>query len=313
MTILNRFANLFRSERLSHDIDRELSFHIRERIDELMGRGMSERDAVDEARRQFGNLTLQREATREADVLSWLDSVVADVRYAVRALLRSPVFATVAVASLALGVGANTAVFTLMDAVMVRSLPVPHPEELVLVTLSDQDRDGYFSNPLWEQVRDRQTGFSAMAAFGDTEWNIADGGEARTVEGLYVSGDYFAMFGVQPALGRLFTRNDDTRGCAAIAVLGHEFWQLEYGGRTKVVGESISLVGRPFEIVGVAAPGFGGPEVGREVQLYAPLCAEAQVNGSSSTLDQRSNWWLRVMGRRDENLSLAQAIARLKA
>ena len=313
MSILNRFANLFRSERLSHDIDRELAFHVQQRVEELMGRGMSERDAVDEARRQFGNMTFQREATRDADVLGWLDSVIADIRYAGRALLRSPVFATVAVASLALGVGANTAVFTLMDAVMVRLLPVPHPEELVLVTLSDQDRDGYFSNPLWEQVRDRQTGFAGMAAFGETAWNIADGGEARTVEGLYVSGDYFTMFGVQPALGRLFTRNDDLRGCAAITVLGHGFWQLEYGGRADVVGETISLVGRPFEIVGVAAPGFAGPEVGREVQLYAPLCSEAQINGSFSMLDQRSNWWLRVMGRRDENVSLAQAVARLKA
>ncbi|MGH7717684.1 MAG: ABC transporter permease, partial [Gemmatimonadaceae bacterium] len=191
--------------------------------------------------------------------------------------------------------------------------PVPHPEELVLVTLSDQDRDGYFSNPLWEQVRDRQTGFSAIAAFGETEWNIADGGEARTVQGLYVSGDYFRMFAVQPALGRFFAGNDDTRGCAATAVLGHGFWRREYGGRTDIIGKTISLVGQPFEIVGVVAPGFGGPEVGREAQVYAPLCAEAQVNGSSSTLDQRSNWWLRVMGRRDENLSLAQAIARLKA
>ena len=313
MSILNRFANLLRPGRLSADIERELSFHIRERVDELVKRGVSERDAVAEARRQFGNVTLQRERTRDADVLGWLDSVLADVRYAVRMLLRSPVFSIVAVASLALGVGANTAVFTLMDAVMVRPLPVPHPEELVHITMSDRDRDGYFTNPLWEQVRDRQTGFAAMAAFGETAWNIADGGEARTVEGLYVSGDYFTMFGVRPALGRLLTKNDDTRGCAGIAVLGHGFWQLEYGGRTDVVGKTISLVGRPFEIVGVAAPGFGGPEVGREAQVYAPLCAEARINGSASMLGQRSNWWLRVMGRRDENVSLPQVITRLKA
>jgi predicted permease len=312
MSILRRFANLFRSDRLSDDIDRELSFHLRERVEELMEGGMSERAAVALARRQFGNPTFQREETRGSDVLGWLDSVMGDVRYAVRALRRSPVFATVAIASLALGIGGNTAIYTLIDAVMVRSLPVPNPDELAQVTVSDADGDGYFTNPLWEEIRNRQTAFTHVAAIGETGWDIADGGEVRRVYGTFAGGDYFALLGARPQLGRLFSRADDARGCPAIAVLGNGFWQSEYGGRADVIGRMIPLQGKSFEIVGVVAPGFSGPEVGRDVQVYAPLCSEAIINGRFSALDRRSNWWLRVIGRRDPSLTLEQARARLK-
>src|SRR5690606_21120299 len=123
-----------------------------------------------------------------------------------------------------------------------------------------------FSNPLWEAVRDRATGFTAVAAFAQRDFNTADGGLARRVRGQYVSGGYFAPFGVRPALGRLLGPADDVRGCPAVAVLGHGFWQSEYGGRHDVVGTTIPLDGKRFEIVGVAAPGFRGPEVGREAK-----------------------------------------------
>jgi putative ABC transport system permease protein len=312
MSVLKRFTNLFRTEKLSDDISRELSFHIRERAEELMERGMPEQSAIEEARRQFGNPTFQAEAARDHDIIGWIDSVFADVRYATRALLRSPVFATVAIASLALGIGANTAIYTLIDAVLVRSLPVPNPQELAQVTTSDADDDGYFTNPLWEEVRNRQSAFVSIAAVGETGWNIAEGGEVRRVHGAYAGGDYFALFGMRPALGRLFTRGDDVRGCAASAVLGNGFWRSEYGGRSDVIGRTISLQGKPFEIVGVAAEGFAGPEVGREIQVYAPLCSEAVIAGETSALDRRSNWWLRVIGRRDPSVSLEQARARLK-
>src|SRR5690606_11690689 len=137
-------------------------------------------------------------------------------------------------------------------------------------------------------------------------------GLVRRVLGQYVSGDYFALFGMRPALGRLLGHADDVSGCPAVAMLGHGIWQSEYGGSPDVVGTTIRLSGKPFEIVGVAAPGFRGPVVGREIQVYAPLCSEAVVSGSQANLDARSRWWMRVMGRRDPSISIEQLRARIK-
>ena len=312
MSIFTRFTNLLRGEKLSEDINRELSFHIRERAEELMEGGMSEKAAIEEARRQFGNPTFQAEATRDNDVIGWLDSVMGDVRYAARALLRSPVFASVAIASLALGIGANTAIYTLIDAVIVRTLPAPRPQELVQVLFSDEGDDAYWTFPIYEQVRERMRGiFTHSAAFAGPSFNVSNGGEVRNLRGQWAGGDYFALFGMQPAAGRLFTAADDVRGCPGTAVLSHGFWQSEYGGRPDAVGQSLSITGKPFQIIGVVAPGNPGPEVGNDIQVYVPLCASEILRGPGS-LDARSRWFLRVVGRRDETLTLAQVRARLK-
>src|SRR3954453_21522467 len=145
-----RFVNVLRSNRLSTDIEREMAFHMAERADELMAQGMSEPEARREARRRFGNPSMQKERTRDADVMTWLESVGADVRYAFRALRASPGFALVTILSLGLGIGANTAIFSLINAVMLKSLPVSHPEELAQVTVDEND---VLTNPIWEQVR----------------------------------------------------------------------------------------------------------------------------------------------------------------
>jgi predicted permease len=312
MSLIRRLFNLARDEGLSRDIDREMAFHIREHADALVARGMSEHDAVRAARRRFGNVTSQGERTRDADIVTWVDSLRADIRYALRALRRAPAFTTVAVLSLALGIGANTAIYTLLDAVVLRPLAVPHPDELVIVTLTDTRAGAYFTNPLWEQVRDHATGLASVAAFSETPFNTADGGEVRRVRGQWVSGEYFRVFGMRAAVGRLLTPADDVRGCPATVVLGHDFWQSEYGGRRDIVGTSIALEGKPFEIVGVAAMGFASPEVGYEPQVYTPICAQAILTGPAS-LDARSRWWLRVIGRRDANVTLPQLRARMKA
>ncbi|HET6679975.1 MAG TPA: ABC transporter permease [Gemmatimonadaceae bacterium] len=317
MSFIHRLFNLGRSTRLSRDIDREMAFHIDERVAELKAGGMPEADARREAARQFGNRTAQGEATRDADVITWLDSVLGDLRYATRALRNSPVFTLVAVLSLALGIGANTAIYSLLDAVVLRSLPVPQPDQLVQVTLKDSvgsagDGDGYFTNPLWEQVRDLQTGMTSVAAFGESNFNIASGGEVQNVRAEMVSGEFFNVFGVRPAVGRLLTPSDDVRDCDATAVLGHGYWERAYGGRTDVAGTRLALEGRPFEIVGVAGPGFDGPWVGREVEVYIPLCGIAMIRGNRRSLDSRSSWWLNVIGRRDAALPVEQVAARLQ-
>ena len=314
MAWYHRLLNQGRTSQLNREIERELSFHVAEKADALRAAGLSEADAQREARRRVGNVMAQRERTRDADVFTWLDSLLRDIRHAARGLRRAPVFAAVAIVSLALGIGANTAIFTLIDAVVLRALPVPSPEELVVIGLGDEDAPtASVTNPLWEQLRERQQGMTVVAAFGMARFDMAQGGEPRRAEGLYVSGDYFRLFGVQPALGRLLAGEDDVRGCAPLAVLGHGFWQTEFGGDPGVVGRALTFDGVPFEVVGVTAAGFHGAEVGRAAQVYVPLCAEAAVRGEGSFLDERSAWWLEIMGRRDPALSVAQLNARLAA
>ncbi|HEX8363466.1 MAG TPA: permease prefix domain 1-containing protein, partial [Longimicrobium sp.] len=154
MAWFRRVRNLARTDRLAADIDREIDFHIAERADELVARGMSEEAAAREARRLFGNRTVQRDRTRDADVVGWLESLAADTRYALRALRANRGFTAVAVLSLGLGIGANTALFSLIDAAMLKPLPVARPEELVQVTRATDGAE--FSNPLWEELQRRQ-------------------------------------------------------------------------------------------------------------------------------------------------------------
>jgi predicted permease len=237
------------------------------------------------------------------------DAVLQDLRYALRAIRRSPGFAAVAILSLALGIGANTAIFSLIDSLILKTLPVAHPEQLLQVTSSD---GAYFTNPIWEQIRGRQDVFSGVFAYGGNGFNLAAGGEARNVRGSYTSGQFFDALGLHAIVGRTFTMADDKRGCPGTAVLSHGFWQREYGGRADVVGKTISLNKHPFEILGVLAPGFTGMDVGSEMDIYVPLCAEKIIRGEFSALDQRSSWWLRVIGRPKPGVSAAQAEARLK-
>src|SRR6266404_713858 len=179
----NRFFNLFRREKLSREITRELDFHIAERRDQLMADGLPRDVAERQARRQFGAYALHKEDAWMNDLIGWFETLLADLRYAVRGFRNSPGFAAVAILSLALGVGANTAIFSLIDAVMLRSLPVSHPEELLKVTRGSED---YFTNPIWEALRDHQDIFSGTLAWGNTRFNVAPSGESRYLNGDFV-------------------------------------------------------------------------------------------------------------------------------
>ncbi len=147
-----------------------------------------------------------------------IDDILQDVRYAIRALRSSPGFAAVAILSLALGIGANTAIFSLIDSVILKTLPVVHPEQLLQVTMG---KNAYFTNPIWEQIRDRQDVFSGVFAYGGGRFNLAAGGEARYAQGNYTSGQFFDTLGLRPLIGRTFTAADDKRGCPGTVVLSH--------------------------------------------------------------------------------------------
>jgi putative ABC transport system permease protein len=246
-----------------------------------------------------------------------------DLRYGARLLRLNPGFFTVATLSLALGIGANTAIFQLLDAVQLRLLPVAHPEQLAELVIADNEHccSGNFSNrranftyPQWEQIRDHQQAFSGIFAWGDTRFNLASGGEARYAEGLWVSGEFFKTLGVQPLAGRMITNEDDRRGCGSPgAVISYPFWQREFAGDAQAVGKKLSLDGRPVEIVGVAPAEFFGVEVGRSFDVAVPTCAEPWINGENSHMAKRHHWWLAIIGRLKPGWTVARAAAQAGA
>ncbi len=236
--------------------------------------------------------------------------IPADLRYAIRIFRASPGFAAVAILSLALGIGANTAIFSLIDAVMLKTLPVSHPEELLQLTMGDNS--GVFTNPIWEQVRDRQDVFSGVFAYFAPTFNLAKGGEVDNIRGIWASGDYFATLGVRAVLGRTFTPAEDRRGCSGRAVLTYDFWQKRYAGSADVLDKTISLDGHSFPIIGVTEPGFSGVDVGTRGDVIIPICTEPQIHTDRSALDARSWWWLRVIGRPKPGIGEKQVQARLK-
>ncbi|HUE20112.1 MAG TPA: ABC transporter permease, partial [Bryobacteraceae bacterium] len=252
-----------------------------------------------------------KETTRDIWGRNPLHGIVDDFRAGLRTFRKHPAFAAIMILTLALGIGADTAIFSLIDAVMLRSLPVTHPEQLVQVRM-DAD-DPFFTNPLWEQLRDHQDLFAGLFAYSQARFNSTAGGEARYANGEWVSGDFFSTLGTAAAVGRTFTPADDRRGCAPVAVLGYDFWLRQYGGDPEILGRSISLDGHPFQILGVGRAGFTGIDVGRAVDVYVPICSRAIVQEPGLPLDSRNTWWLRVIGRSNPGIPAAQVAARLRA
>src|SRR5213080_2860188 len=204
---------------------------------------------------------------------SFLDTIGQDLRYGMRILRRNPTFALVAILALALGTGANTAIFQLVNALRLRSLPVEQAKGRV--------GRGYpgrsiFTEPLWQEIRSQQQAFSSLLAWGNGIWDLSGGGEAVFANGFYVSGSFFDALGVHAHIGRLFSERDDQKGCGSPGVvLSHGFWQARLGGHAGVIGQTIMLDRRPFQVIGVTPPGFFGVEVGRTFDVALPLCAEA--------------------------------------
>jgi predicted permease len=250
----------------------------------------------------------------------WEDEMIQDLRFGVRMLLKNKGFTAVAILSLAFGIGANTAIFQLVNAVRLRTLPVRAPEELVEVRLADMKgarggiwREPSVTFPVWEQIRDRQQAFSGVFAWGSDRANLAPGGEVRPARMLYVSGDFYNTLGVNASLGRVFTNEDDQRGCGAPGIiLSHQFWQREFGGDANVIGRKFAFADHSFEIIGVTPANFFGMEVGRSFDLSLPVCAVPLVRGNNIPLSGIS-WWLTVTGRLKPGWTMDQATAHLRS
>ncbi len=244
-----------------------------------------------------------------------------DLRYALRTLRRSPGFAGVAILSLGLGIGANTAIFQLFDAVRLRSLPVADPQRLVMLDFADSTHQrgsrstAYpaLTNPQWERLRDTEDVFSGMLAWWDNDFGLSQGGEERLARGMFVSGDFFRVLGIPALRGRVFTSAEDRRGCGLPgAVISYAFWQREFAGDPSVIGRRLPLNYQSVEIIGVTPAGFSGLEVGRAFDVAVPICSQDALWTEKSWLDQGTYWWLTVMGRLKPGESLATVNARLQ-
>jgi predicted permease len=252
--------------------------------------------------------------------MSRIDPLLRDLRFALRLMRQTPLVSVVAMLSLALGIGANVAIFSLVNALMLKTLPIHEPDRLVIVgrppAVSSGPAITSVTNPQWEYIRDHQDFLAGVAAQGGARFDLNAGGEARPVTGMFVNGRFFDVLGVVPILGRPFTAEDDRRGGGPdgpVAILSYGFWQREYGGDRQIVGRGIYLDGHAFTVVGVAPPEFYGLEVGRTFDVAVPLGTEPIIRGAESSLDRRSNWWLRVIGRLAPGQTHEQAEARLAA
>lgn len=330
-----RLAGLSLEPSREFEIVEELSQHCADRYEELLAGGV----LAEQARRQVleelagGKLESElRPALKSArpafapghdEPGNIFLGLLKDLRHGARLLRLNPGFTTVAVLSLALGIGANTAIFQLFNAIRIRALPVRDPQQLADVHIvgNDHGRTGMFTgadpeltNAVWEQLRDGQKGFSSIAAWGTDTLNMSPGGEAHNAEILWVSGSFFETLGVRPLLGRLVSGADDRSSCGSPGVVISEpFWHREFGGRLPIVGTTLPLSGRQFEIVGVAPASFFGVEVGRRFDVAAPLCAEALVRVEEPLISNPQAWWLASIGRLKPGWTAEKASAQLTA
>ena len=317
------------------DITEEISQHLNDRYEELLSQGTSAQQAEHSLRQELsaGRLDAQLRALlptapaalvpgREERGRNPLTGLWRDLHYAARALRLNAGFATVAILSLMLGIGANTAIFQLLDAIRLRSLPVEAPQQLADIRIGHvpNGRTGAFrgrisqlTNDMWEYLRDHQQAFSRIAAWGSSSLNLSQGGEARFADVLWVSGSFFATLGVPPAQGRLITPLDDQRGCGSPGVaISDSFWQREFGGGA-VLGRKITLDGHPFEIIGVTPASFFGVEVGRNFDVAVPICAEPMVHPEDPLLTKHYGWWLGAIGRLNPGWTAERATTQLAA
>jgi len=250
-------------------------------------------------------------------------SLIQDFKYALRTLLKSPGFSIVAIATLALGIGANAAIFALVDRVMLRLLPVRNPQELVLLrspgpkngsTWSDDDEATSFSYPMYRDLRDRADVFAGLIAQYPFEVSIASGGQTSRGAAELVSGNSFAVLGVPSAAGRTLASSDDgAPGAGAVVVLSHGFWSRRFGKDNSILNRSILVNGTPLTVVGVAAPGFTGVQPGRNADLFVPMSMKAQMTPGWNGLDDPRDHWVQILGRLRPGLSAETAQQRVQA
>ncbi len=321
MGLFNRLRNSFRADKTQYDANDEFAWHLEQRTKELIDQGMSPEQARAEAQKRIGNITSLSEQTAETDSLAWLETFLRDIRLAVRMLGRAPGVTAVAVLSLCLGIGANTVVFTLMKQVVLDYLPVPNPQQLVILHSKGVEEghvygngmNSSFSYPLYRDLN-AATGrvFQGILAFREIEISLTGHDNTETVEAGLVSGNFFQVLGVNPWRGRLFVSADDQKPQASpLAVLGFGLWKRSFGGDPNIINKTILVNKHPYTVIGIAPPQFYGIDVSQRSDLYVPMCMKADVVEDARLLTDRLDHWASLIARMQPGVTMQQAASAL--
>jgi putative ABC transport system permease protein len=273
-SLLRRLWYLLRERRAHADLTEELAFHQEMKARELEDEGLEPDPARHAARRALGNASLAHDQVRDVWVPHWLQGFSQDLRIGLRSLAATPAVTAAAVLSLSLGIAANTGIFSLIDGLLLRALPVRDPGRLVMLTDGSAQHSDYWDYPVWRQLQSRKELFEGTLAWAGTRFDLTAGGESEYVNGIWVSGSYFDILGVPPFLGRTITGRDDAPGGGPngpVAVISHDFWQRHFAGARDIVGRGLTLDRVAFTIVGVAPRGFFGADVGHAFDVAVPL------------------------------------------
>jgi ABC-type antimicrobial peptide transport system permease subunit len=339
MPLLSRFSStvrtLFRKEQLDHDLDEELQAYLELLVDEKIGAGMDPEQARWEARLELGGKEQVKENVRDVRRGAMMDGLLQDIRYGLRMMNRRRGFTITVVLILALGIGANTAVYSIGDAALIRTLPVENPEELVILNwtvrkdpfssmvrrISGWIRDtdtglqmsSSFCYPIYKEFRDRNEVLSRIFCFTSVNrLNLNVDGQAELASGQLVGGGYFAGLKLEPQLGRFIGVEDDRAGAPPAAVIAYGYWQRRFGGAAEALGKNIYVNSHPFTIVGVSPPEFEGiQQVGRAASIFIPMALQSVATRREDALTNAGNWWLQIMGRLKPGKTFSEAQAQL--
>jgi predicted permease len=318
--LFNRCAALLNRHELDGELDDELRAHIDFAIEENMKRGLSAQQARTKALRDFGGVTQLRERYRMQRGVPFLEQTVRDIRFGIRQLRGSPGFAATAILTMALGLGANTAVFSLINGLLLRPLPVPHADELAVIRSerSDSDRSNYsFSAPLFRALEKRHDVFQEVAAYSTNQLQVRSSSGNLRIPGALVSGEFFQAIETPPLTGRYLTPADDRPGGASAGfgvVITEGFWQAWFNRAPDVVGRKLTIANTPFAVVGVMPRQFVGPDPAYRPEIYLPLWAEPVVDAPYNNIAAGyHSWWMQVIARRKLGVSLEQSNAALRA
>lgn len=316
---IHGLRNLFSRRTSDRETEAEVQHYFEMTVDDYVRNGMKRDEAERAARLHFGSPGSVREEVRTSGWENVVETLVDDVRYASRRLRNNTAFTAVAVISLALGIGANTAIFSVVNAVLVKPLPFSHPEQLTMV----MGGSGALSYPEYEEIRDHNTVFSDITALAPITGLLSTGDDTHLINGVIVSGSFFNVLGVDATHGRLLTPADDQQpGAHAVAMISDRFWKAKFGGREDIAGLNVRYNGQALTIVGVLPAGFAGPLAGETFDIYVPMMMQALARPpragysgemNADLLRNRRNHWLAAIGRLKVGTTAPQALAQLGA
>ncbi len=317
MRFIRRLINVVRPDRAEPDLAREIAAHLALIEDDFRRRGLSAEDARLAARRVFGGVEQTKDRHRDARSFVWLDDARRDLQYAARTLRRNPGFAATAIVTLALGIGANTAIFSLINTLILRPLPVRHPEQLVelLSVYPNEPAGNWFAWKYYDQYRAQNHVFADLIGTSSAQFQLTrDGAEPETIDGEYVDGTFFRALGVQPAIGRLFGPEDDRVGTAnsTVAVVSWSCWKNRFAGDPDILGRHVTLDGAAATVIGVTRQEFFGLEVGSTPEVWVPAAMQALTGRSDAPGPGHWGGSWKLMGRLKAGASIEQARAEMR-